>query len=403
MVESSQKVKLYLFTAKFPSGNGETFISEELKQLSQKVDEVKIFPVTLTNKLREIPSNAIVVSPSSPQSFTTYSEFFIILKILWVEFFNCKSKLFFIKKIKHWVSSILDAYKHLEHIKANTEKTGNIIFYSFWLNKWALALAIGKEKGLINEFYIRSNGFDIFDERWEGNYLPFRKYVYGKVKQVHINTRKGVEYVKAKNIFPEKILLSYLGTKDFGFNKKNFDPTLKFTVVSCSRLVKLKRVHLIAEILKFIPFEVSWIHIGSGEELETVRASTVKLPSNISVELKSRFDTHGGLITFFKESNINLFINVSETEGLPVIIQEAMSFGIPCLATDVGGTSEVVNSRTGILIAKDFNPEEVAQKIIKFKHSEKNTPEFRMQIRKFWENNFRVEDVTTSFFKKITA
>lgn len=403
MVASSQKMKLYFFTAKFPSGNGETFISEELKLLAKRVDEVKIFPVTLEYHLREIPPNASVISPPPQRSLKTFFDFFLILKILGIEFFNCKNKLFFIKKVKHWIVLILDALRHLEHIMANTEKMSEIIFYSFWFNKWALAMAIGKEKGLINEFYIRSNGYDIYDERWEENYMPFRKYVYGKVKQVHINTRKGAEYVKAKNIFPEKIQLSYLGTKDFGFNKENFEPTSRFTIVSCSRLVKLKRVHLIAEILKFISFDVSWVHIGSGEELEVVKSSLENVPANVSFELKERFDSHAGLITFFQDTNINLFINVSETEGLPVTIQEALSFGIPCLATDVGGTSEVVNSYTGILINKDFNPKEVAQKIIKFKDSEKNTLEFRMQIRKFWEENFRIEDVTTSFFNKITA
>ena len=44
------------------------------------------------------------------------------------------------------------------------------------------------------------------------------------------------------------------------------------------------------------------------------------------------------------------FVNVSESEGIPVSIMEAASFGIPIIATDVGGTSEIVDNSNGFLI-----------------------------------------------------
>jgi glycosyltransferase involved in cell wall biosynthesis len=42
---------------------------------------------------------------------------------------------------------------------------------------------------------------------------------------------------------------------------------------------------------------------------------------------------------------------LSESEGVPVSIMEAQSFGIPVIATNVGGTSEIVNERVGILLS----------------------------------------------------
>lgn len=36
---------------------------------------------------------------------------------------------------------------------------------------------------------------------------------------------------------------------------------------------------------------------------------------------------------------------------------EVMSFGIPTIATDVGGVSELVNEQTGTLIKESFNPD----------------------------------------------
>jgi glycosyltransferase involved in cell wall biosynthesis len=79
---------------------------------------------------------------------------------------------------------------------------------------------------------------------------------------------------------------------------------------------------------------------------------------------------------------------VSETEGLPVSMMEAISFGVPILATDVGGCNEIVTIETGILIPKDFQPELVAMEISKFKDSQKNEIVFRQNVKEFWKKNF---------------
>jgi glycosyltransferase involved in cell wall biosynthesis len=42
---------------------------------------------------------------------------------------------------------------------------------------------------------------------------------------------------------------------------------------------------------------------------------------------------------------------------------EAISFGIPVIATDVGGTKDIVNSKNGALLNADPSVEEVAEKI----------------------------------------
>ena len=69
---------------------------------------------------------------------------------------------------------------------------------------------------------------------------------------------------------------------------------------------------------------------------------------------------------YYNEHCADLFINVSSSEGLPVSIMEAISFGIPVIATDVGGTGEIVkNGISGFLINRDFETVELAKKIMK--------------------------------------
>ncbi|MHC0037556.1 glycosyltransferase family 4 protein [Pseudoneobacillus sp. C159] len=53
-------------------------------------------------------------------------------------------------------------------------------------------------------------------------------------------------------------------------------------------------------------------------------------------------------------ANGDLFILPSDTEGQPLSIIEAMGVGLPCVATNVGGISELVeDGKTGLLIGKD--------------------------------------------------
>jgi glycosyltransferase involved in cell wall biosynthesis len=68
---------------------------------------------------------------------------------------------------------------------------------------------------------------------------------------------------------------------------------------------------------------------------------------------------------------------------------ESISFGIPILATNVGGVSEIAHAKTGYLAEKDFSVAEAAQ-IIKT-HAKKNQQEItalRKSAREFYLGHF---------------
>jgi colanic acid/amylovoran biosynthesis glycosyltransferase len=70
---------------------------------------------------------------------------------------------------------------------------------------------------------------------------------------------------------------------------------------------------------------------------------------------------------YYRNNPVDLFINTSSSEGLPVSIMEASSFGIPTIATNVGGTGEIVrDGETGFLLNADVSPKELADKIEQF-------------------------------------
>jgi glycosyltransferase involved in cell wall biosynthesis len=82
---------------------------------------------------------------------------------------------------------------------------------------------------------------------------------------------------------------------------------------------------------------------------------------------------------------------------------EACSFGIPTIATDVGGTSEIVkDGETGFLIDADFTPDKLAEKIksVVLLPAEKKK-ELRENCRSLYLRNFFADDNFAKFAQEI--
>ncbi len=404
-MDTKGKTILHFYTAEFPFGKSESIIENELPIISKHFNNVFIRPLHLKDNIqREIPQNAILLeSVGNRKNMNSKSifvrHFFFIAKILCVEFLHCPQKSFFLKRIRLFnsmlIRAIFDASTITPSKKATTDKE---IYYSYWMNDWALALSVLKAKKRINHFVFRCGGFDIYDERHENNYLPFRYTIYKYCSAIYPNSQNAMDYISSKDYFKHKVKLTYLGTIDGGINR--FDSQSTFTIVSCSSTIPLKRVHLIIDILKNINFDLNWIHFGGGVSFDEIKEKASVLPSNINYNLKGN-TKNKDIIDFYKNNSVNLFITTSETESLPVSIQEAISFGIPIIATNVGGMCEIVNEHTGFLIDKNVEVFKVAELIINFKRSNKNTEEFRKGIRDFWMANFDASKNYEEFFEEI--
>jgi len=278
------------------------------------------------------------------------------------------------------------------------------IFYSFWFGMLANAstfLPNGAKK------VIRSHGSDLFEDRLPhmGN-IPLRGYFIAKSSLVVSVSEAGVNYLK--NRYPkytQKFHYAPLGTKDYGINPLR--TTEAITLVSCAHIRNIKRIHKIAETLGHCHGFINWIHFGGKQtndptlailesNLNYLKASK----TNISFDLRGEISNED-LMEFYKNNHVSLFISLSETEGVPVSIMEAISFGIPIIATEVGGCAEIVTEEVGLLVDKDFNCVETAVLIDKYAKFYAGDVAIRRKVRRSWENRYEQGNNFGKFKKQL--
>lgn len=397
---------MILFTKVFPYFPGEDFLEDEIGVLAKTFDRMIIVATAVpygSVQRRSVPENVKVYVLSEVRNkYLKYAKYvfkgigYLLNKQTKSELKGKKTKeklgiIYFSGRCHSLAKKILKIPELLDTLKFQ-----DTILYSYWFSDLpyvsVLIKAYVNNAGL--RLVSRAHGYDLYDYRNASGSIPFRKTVMREVNMVYPCSRDGQSYLTEQ--YPEyknKIRTSYLGTKDCGAG----DPLRQGNrrIVTCSSIIPLKRVHLIAEALlelEKMGETVDWICIGGGPLLDEIKKFTEDNLKKSSVKFTGRL-LHAEVLSKLGDSYFDLFLNVSETEGLPVSIMEAISFGIPVLATDVGGTKEIViPGLTGYLLPADTSPKEIAENILKCF----DTAFDRDQIRRFWferfnsDNNFRV-------------
>lgn len=388
---------LYLFTNEYPYGKGETFIENELYALSEQFRKIYIFPLTSKGPSRPLTGSSIqVVDLFKKEKISKWKlflrHFFLIFTVLRFEFKHVPFSKF--KKSFTTLKSVLLINLYRAGVLEDYLKTTAIdstVFYSFWTDDWATVLSILTSQKKIPSFISRVHGYDLYQERWPNETIPFRNFQLKYVSKIITASADGLHYMQTNYpAYRSKFYLQHLNVKDRGSNP--FFEEDEFVVVSCSNIVPLKRVEIIFTLLAKLPFKVRWIHIGAGAGMNNLKELVLKNGSgNIEVELRGHLENEQ-LIQFYQTQKINLFIHLSETEGgVPLVLQEAASFGIPLLGADAGGVREIVTAETGVLIPLHFREEEAIEQLKRMHSSAYNNTEFRKKVKAFWNAHFNAD------------
>ena len=146
-------------------------------------------------------------------------------------------------------------------------------------------------------------------------------------------------------------------TQDFSLGDRK---SSKVNILVVSRIETIKGIDKLLEVASIIQYKYNVnnfeiIVIGGGSQLKYYKKISKKKNLNIKF-----LGWKNNVALFYSKSDI--FLQLSESEGTPLSVMEAASFGLPILATNVGSLPDLIDDGiNGVLTTK--NAEEISLKL----------------------------------------
>lgn len=294
-------------------------------------------------------------------------------------------------------------------LKQCNKSDSDIVLLATWFSVEAYAVSKIKRKRPSIKTASFAHSFEVDPQK--GKYV---KYSYNESKHTYLDgiyfiaDRMRLIYMNELGDISQdvknKFYLSYLGsTKED--NNLTISSNEIFNICSCSSLVSVKRIDKLIESLKlWKECPIKWTHLGSGPLMGQIIKQVKELKSLnplVQVDLKGNLKNED-VKRYYAENPVDLFINMSAAEGLPVSIMEAASYGIPILATDVGGTREIVRKENGFLLPGDCTSQMIHDKILSFyRLSQEQKEIYRKNSFNIWQSQFDAQKNIIEFLNKI--
>ncbi|MBT0812859.1 glycosyltransferase [Litoribacter ruber] len=363
---------LLLITEVFPYSPGEEFLEKEIIYWGREFKgDLIILPKRKSRFKRDIPSKIVVNnSLNQPLSFINYFSIFIkslTSKIFLNELlYLIKNSKFEFNNFKSALYATIKVFKIRHHLKIfikDLDTPPNV--YCYWNDNSSYAAALLKQEGIINKLFSRIHRFDLYEEERRNNYMPLKRQLIQVFDKIFPISLEGKNYLINKYSMSEKnICIQKLGVELNGFMCLA-SPRNVLKILSVSYCVDVKRIDKIIDSARnlastFPDIKIHWDHLGGGilEEELVEYANKMMLAPNLSWKFHGMV-SNKEILKFYSENCIDVFINTSLSEGVPVSIMEALSFGVPVIAPNVGGISELVEQTHGILLSEAPSIEEI--------------------------------------------
>ncbi len=366
--------EIILITANFPYYPGEQFLETEIGYWEKtKNIHLTIMPVGIGTDKREMSKNISIDYSLINRAKKNQTRLIYILKSL-------KNKMFYIEVYKQilkqpgrFINGLISFVKYLyfkEKLKLFliSNKDKKLVFYTYWHTEVTYALQSLKQE---YDFLLvtRTHRFDIYEETRKYQYMPIRRQFLHNIDKIFTITKSAEKYLFETYGFEKNIIeMSRLGVNQYNITSVPNEEKI-YHIVSCSFLTKVKRIDKLIDAIAGLAgtlegINLIWTHIGSGEleeELKKYAHHKFKNISNVSYEYLGELKNKE-VYMFYKNNNIDVFINVSASEGVPVSIMEAMSCHIPIIAPDIGGINEmIIDKYNGILLDSEPSIDEITK------------------------------------------
>ena len=399
------KPELVILTKHYPFGTGEPFVGNEVSILKRYYN-IHIIADSYTNGESCLNGDEeITVSRVPLLDWPTKSDRINALKLLLKSFLLVKEAIQVVirynihssKFLRDMLNQIAFGEQYYNYLIRNRFVSPNkpTIIYSFWNVYKVVPFLLRKGTNRKWRVVSRIHGVDFYNERYSNGRQPL-KSINRRLDRLYFLSQYAVEYYEKQfGKLPNRCKrIAPLGVENtikmVSHEKRN-----SFNIVSCSRVVKVKRLERIVRALELIDsISISWTHLGDGElmgELKEEVSNRLSNKNNITVNLFGAVD-NSQVKEFYHKSNPDCFVITSESEGTPVSIMEALSFGIPIVSYDAGSIPEMLEGSKNIILPQEATPTDLSnaiQVISSMSSSEKN--ELRSANRKLWHEKYNAE------------
>ncbi len=355
---------LVLLTATYPFGNkSETFLESEIEVLARRFPSVLVLPSAVEAGERSLPDGVELVrmdwldapSGAARRLALVSGEALSVLASPGTLRAHAGDPRTYLDVLARNVLKL----RSLRRLVRVRPELRDAVFYDYWFENSTLALALARRQGTVRTAVSRAHGFDLYDERWSSGVVPFRAFKLRALDMVAPVSEFGTRYLveRAPPGARDRIRTFRLGVPAPPIaDLPRSDPPL---VLSVGSMIPTKRIDRMPEVLARTERALHWVHFGDGPDRARVEEAARRLPERVRWELRGHVD-NAELLRFYREHRVDAMISMSTSEGLPVSMMEAASFGVPVVAVAVQGVPEIVTDVTGVRLAPDTTAEAAA-------------------------------------------
>lgn len=380
----NKKPLMYLITQDFPYGHLEdSFVGPEYPYLCERFDisiiAAEVPPDTELLSEEEVENKgfeARIISNRQKITEKLFSLFcFLLTKDCYTEIVSIirSGKKIFrrIYRALMFGAAAETFYRRLKQSISLTRDT-QALFYFYWNDYKCFGLAMHKHKYPKIRMAARTHGYDLYDERELYGKQFFKPQTDRRLVRLIFAAQYAKDYYLGRYRIQDsaKYPLYRLGVQEQNVTKEDRRHPVPdfFLLLSCSEMIPLKRVGLIIDGLAGIKDcgrEIRWVHIGGGELLQELRRQADR---KLADKTHIHYEFTGSIVNeevvrFYREHYVGCFITTTSTEGgSPVSVQEALSFGVPVIATSVAELPHMVEGN-GTLLSENPDADEVAAAI----------------------------------------
>jgi len=215
---------------------------------------------------------------------------------------------------------------------------------------------------------LRGSDVPYYSERFTTLYkfiTPIIRRIWNSSFFVIANSQ-GLKELALKSQSKKEIGIIYNGvdTDEFfpAFEKRSSE---NFTIICVSRVTPRKGIRFLIQAFKLLCGRydnIRLVIVGDGNEKQSLEDLAQGLDIKNKIEFAGAV-AHEKIFEYYQRANV--FVLPSLNEGMSNVMLEALASGLPVIATDTGGTKELLSEGVNGFVVRMKDPDDLAEKIEK--------------------------------------